>query len=175
MITRMARPSPAPAQRPIQAPRMSLSPVPWTPALRTKIAATTIAGSLAKPASASRGSSNPVTVSASTMRTATTSLRSRSVTSRTNETRRIAKKASSDQATRLYGSKPRATGPESPTLVRVSDLHLGGAARPERRSTARVGQQHAEGLRRLRARLDLQRDTDGLGHHADREVERARR
>jgi hypothetical protein len=94
MITAMARAKPAPARRATQRPSVSETPVWCSAALSTKTAATTMAGSLPKPASALSGSSRPEIASASTISTATTSLRSRSVIKSTNATARMTKKTS---------------------------------------------------------------------------------
>jgi hypothetical protein len=94
MSTATARVQPAPASRATPRPSTSDTPVRCSAALSTKIAATTIAGSLLNPARAVRGSSRPVTTSASTMSTATRSLRSRSVSSSTNAAARMTKNTS---------------------------------------------------------------------------------
>jgi hypothetical protein len=72
---------------------LSETPVECRPPLSTKMPATTIAGSLEKPLSASLASSRPLTVRPITSNSATRSVLSHSVMSSTNAARRIAKNA----------------------------------------------------------------------------------
>ncbi len=79
MLTASARVRLPPAARPIQLPIVSETPVWYSAPVMTKIPATTTAGSLANPATASSGLSTRVAASATMISTATTSFRSRSV------------------------------------------------------------------------------------------------
>ncbi len=91
-MTAIARVRLFPAKRPIQLPIVSERPVACIAALNTKMAATTIAGSLLNPESASLGSSTRVTYSATTTMTATRSDRIHSVMKSTMAAVRISRK-----------------------------------------------------------------------------------
>src|SRR2546421_3300097 len=161
MITASARVRPAPAQRPMRLPIMSLRPVRCMPALSTKMAATTMAGSLENPARASFGSSRPVTARARTMRTPTTSLRSRSVISRAKATTRIAKNVISGRV-RSLTHRVRARGvPAGRRTTALAERDGGGALGPEDDAALRLAEEDAEGAARRGARAQL--DQDRLG------------
>ena len=117
MTTAMVRHSLPPAARPMPAPMRSVMPVADRPADSTNTAATMIAGSLAKPASASFGPRIPVRVSASRASSATRSMRSFSLMNSPSVTARMTRKRICWNSMHAPGERCRLTAGHQPTSV----------------------------------------------------------